>query len=342
MASMAGYNPSASLLPNAGGTIQAMSGGGGAPMGFNPSVSLLPSAGGDINSYKGGFFDQDIQIIGGDGPAGRSASSPAAVPPGGPPPANVPPAAEAPRVPRKKPAVAPSPPQATGAVPPATTGAVPPAATGAAPPPVADPAAAKPEELKAEEPKADGAKPEDTKAGEAETNAESPKIKKIVLFGKSLDLEDPRKMNSDNLTETQMEALKLFGLDGDRVSQKEKRDVIIALFDGKCNTDKPLIFLQNCEPIRRIVQSLALNLLSHLKNSDGPGLNGVDKEPIVSFQQLDDGSMKVCIHFAKDQLSLLSSFVPKKVSNAAKKAKKANKPGKGEAPAGWRTCWRGK
>ena len=75
MATIPCYNPSVSLLPNGGGTIQAMS-GGGAPPGFNPSISLLPSAGGDINSYKGGFFDQDIQIIGGEGgPTGRSASS---------------------------------------------------------------------------------------------------------------------------------------------------------------------------------------------------------------------------------------------------------------------------
>jgi hypothetical protein len=149
-------------------------------------------------------------------------------------------------------------------------------------------------------------------------------------------------MNSDVLTETQVEALKLFGLDGDRVSQKEKRDVIIALFDGKCNTDKPLIFLQNCEPIRRIVQSLALNLLSHLKNAEGPGLNGVDKEPKVTFQQMEDGSMKVCIHFDKSQLSLLSSFVPKKALNKKnKKAKKPAGPGEPAGPATRRGRWFG-
>ena len=38
MATIPGYNPSVSLLPNGGGTIQAMS-GGGAPPGFNPSIS---------------------------------------------------------------------------------------------------------------------------------------------------------------------------------------------------------------------------------------------------------------------------------------------------------------
>ena len=306
MATIAGYNPSVSLLPNGGGTIQAMS-GGGAPPGFNPSISLLPPAGGDINSYKGGFFDQDIQIIGGDGPAGRAASSPAAVPSG------TPPVAEAPRAPRKKPAVAsnagPAQPQPTG---------VPPPANGAAQPPVGGPEAPKPEE-----PKAENAKPE---AGTENATTEDAKVKKIVIFGKSLDLEDPRKMNSDVLTSTQVEALKLFGLDGDRVSQKEKRDIIIALFDGKCNTDKPLIFLQNCEPIRRIVQSLALNLLSTLQKTKGPGLNGVEKEPDVSFQELNDGSLKVCINFAPNQLSILSNFVPKSVINAAKKGKNANKP----------------
>ena len=46
MASLAGYNPNASLLPSGGGVIQPMSGGGdgGAPSGYNASASLLTSA----------------------------------------------------------------------------------------------------------------------------------------------------------------------------------------------------------------------------------------------------------------------------------------------------------
>jgi curved DNA-binding protein CbpA len=304
MATMAGYNPNVSLLPNAGGSIQAMS-GGGAPPGFNPSISLLPSAGGEINSYKGGFFDQEVQIIGGQppaaGPVPRTASAPAAGP-------------GAARVPRRPP-VAPQP----DAQPPPPTGAPaqPPAAPGDAAQP---PEAPKPPEA---------AKPEESKP---EKDEKDEKTKNIVIFGKSLVLEDPRKMASDVLTESQVEALKLFGLDGDKVSDKDKREIIIALFDGKCNTDKPLIFLQNCEPIRRVVQSLALNLLSHLKNTEGPGLEGVDKEPKVTLQELDDGSLKVCIQFDANQLSLLSKFIPKRVINA-KKAKKANKPAAAPKPA---------
>jgi hypothetical protein len=89
--------------------------------------------------------------------------------------------------------------------------------------------------------------------------------KKLILFGTPITLENPKVRKGDTVSENQLKALKLLGLDGEGLSVQEKFDVIQALYDGKCDTDKPLIFLQNCEPIRRIVQALALNILEKIQ-----------------------------------------------------------------------------
>ena len=65
---MAGYNPNVSLLPQGGGTIQAMSGGGSMsggyafspPMGYNATASVLPSVNAQIPAYHGGFYTQNM------------------------------------------------------------------------------------------------------------------------------------------------------------------------------------------------------------------------------------------------------------------------------------------
>jgi len=140
--------------------------------------------------------------------------------------------------------------------------------------------------------------------------------KDIIIFGTPLHLEDPRKTDSDTFTESQIEALKLFGLDGDAVKDNEKRKILIALYDGKCNTEKPLIFLEKCEPIRTIVQRLALQLLGNIQSGNTNVLNNIQKEeqPIVEFNKLSDGSMKVSVTFKPGQLSILSKITKKKIS----------------------------
>jgi hypothetical protein len=63
------YNPNVSLLPSGGGTIQAMSGGGEAPLGYNANASVISLtnnvADAPIIEMKGGAFDKDIADLGG-------------------------------------------------------------------------------------------------------------------------------------------------------------------------------------------------------------------------------------------------------------------------------------
>ena len=143
--------------------------------------------------------------------------------------------------------------------------------------------------------------------------------KDIILFGTPLTLENPGYNPSKPLEGDQLTALTLFGVDGPGVTDKEKRDIVQALYDGKCNTDKPLVMLNHCEPIRRIVQSLALNLLSKL-GPDGKGdVEGISKEekPEISYEKLPDGSIRICLTFKPDQLHLISKFTPKALVNGA-------------------------
>jgi hypothetical protein len=139
--------------------------------------------------------------------------------------------------------------------------------------------------------------------------------KEITIFNKTMQLEDPsslRKNAKKKLTENQINVLKEFGLEGDGVTREEKIQILEALYSGTgCDTSKPLILLEQCEPIRRILQSLALNLLGRLepinaqKKKNVNALKGV-KKPIVSVEKATDGTTKVCLSFGPDQVGTLS------------------------------------
>jgi hypothetical protein len=266
MSSIAGYNPNVSLLPNAGGTIQPMSGGAmiEPPTGFNPNASLLPEVGGEISSYKGGsLFDEPITSIGG----------------------------------KPKPIVVNSEPSITSPEPSSIPLQVPTPVNS-----ISTPSITITPPLQPKKPNND-IEPSNTK------DTESSGTKDIILFGTNISLENPS--GTTTFTDSQILALKQFGLDGPGLSDKEKRDVLQALYDGKCNSDKPLIMLEQCEPIRRIVQSLALNLLSKLTPPDSKAINTIitkEEQPEVKYEKLGDGSMKVSITFKPNQLSLLSKF----------------------------------
>ena len=84
--------------------------------------------------------------------------------------------------------------------------------------------------------------------------------KQITLNGHKLTIGPPWDL-SEGSKET--EALAWFGVD--KTSDEElKKEVLQALYDGVCDTDKPLIMILECEPIRRLVQSLAEKLLGNL------------------------------------------------------------------------------
>jgi hypothetical protein len=183
---------------------------------YNPQQSLIPATGGEISSYKGGFSQEEpITIIGGEGPADGTRSKTAAAKTTSEPP---------------KPATAgvkpPVKPATSGTVPPADTpsATTPSAATGATAGPTV--------EIKID---ATGAtKPADTKATDIKpTNTKNAK-KDLILFGTPLTLENPSKNPTAPLSGDQLTALKLFGLDGPGLEDKVKRDVVQALYDGKC------------------------------------------------------------------------------------------------------------
>jgi hypothetical protein len=88
----------------------------------------------------------------------------------------------------------------------------------------------------------------------------NPLKKQITLNGRKLTLEKPWDFSEGS---TATEALAWFGVDKTS-DEMLKGEVLQALFDGVCDTDKPLIMVLECEPIRRLIQSLAEKLLGNL------------------------------------------------------------------------------
>jgi hypothetical protein len=96
-------------------------------------------------------------------------------------------------------------------------------------------------------------------AAKSSTN-EAPSSKQITLNGHTITLTKPFDLNEGS---KESEALAWFGVDK-AADEGLKKEVLQALFDGVCDTDKPLIMVLECEPIRRLVQSLAEKLLVNL------------------------------------------------------------------------------
>jgi hypothetical protein len=339
-----GYDYTKSLI-NAGGNgpIMAMSGGGdGVPPTntYNAGASLIqPIQGVPIPSYRGGFLDEEDGVFsGGEGNPGIKSTVgqerlESAL--------------------RKRPQVAPS--ASTGPITtvnaPTTSSSVPIANANSNSVANISPDTANP--LPATEvvttvapvtvntplnsnskPVVEVSQPSGSTPSNVNKEDDGIKTKDIVLFGESITLDNPEK-DGEPFTESQIKSLKAFGLDGSGINDTQKRDVLKALYEGKCNTSQPLIMLEQCEPIRRIVQSLALNLLSKLGTNGKPSLNITkEEEPEVKYEKLGDGSMKLSILFKPGQLGLLSKFKPeveKKTTN--NKVKSNNKGGPSSTPA---------
>ena len=83
--------------------------------------------------------------------------------------------------------------------------------------------------------------------------------KTITLFGNPLTLTMPKDDLTEDRTNDQIKALDLLKMSD--ASPDKQYKVLKALYDGKCDTDKPLAMLSTCEPIRIIIQNLALKLL---------------------------------------------------------------------------------
>ena len=213
---MAGYNPNMSLLPQGSGTIHAMSGGGGAiggdtmnggyqftpPMGYNPSNSVIQAGYGAIHPFSGGVYNQHVdgEMMG----AGPKLKKPRAKVT----PITVPPVPPVPPVPNTSASISPVPPvpNTSASVPAATnTGVSVPSVTNTSTP----------------VPSVTG----DSDAKSSKVNVDNTKSS-IILFGTQLFLENPSINPTKPLEADQLTALKLFGIDGPGVTDKEKRGVV--------------------------------------------------------------------------------------------------------------------
>jgi len=114
------------------------------------------------------------------------------------------------------------------------------------------------------------------------TQTDEPSSKKITLNGHTITISKPWDLTEGS---KESEALAWFGVD--KTSDEElKKEVLQALFDGVCDTDKPLIMVLECEPIRRLVQSLAEKLLGNLTRPV------VKKTPaVVAAQELQSATL---------------------------------------------------
>lgn len=327
MASLAGYNPNASLLPSGGGVIQPMSGGGdgGAPSGYNASASLLPSSGGEIAPFRGGFFmSPGPMFVGGEGEtnntnwntardlAGKSIAEGT----------NIDSIKDSTPLNGAATSDTTSTTNATMTLNPSVSSVVPTVSTTNDITSVLTPAPAP------------ASSPVITTATTSKAVNVTPAMegaKQITLFSESLSLDNPKNLkatikNSGNFEGDYLKALELFGVDGPVVSPKEKLEILQAIYDGKCTTDAPLAMLETCEPIRRIVHTLALNLLGKMVPVTSKIIPGKGKEietilkPIsnvykeekikVSIQDnKNDSTFTICMIFGKDQRGLISKKI---------------------------------
>jgi hypothetical protein len=304
MATMAGYNPQASLLPAGGGTIQPMSGGGSGapPPGFHPEQSMLPPAGGVIAPYRGG-----AACYGGKSSGAcyeMQDSEPASTP--------TPAAATGPSLGNRMRSAAS---KASAAIGKAGTAAG--EALGRAGTALGEAGSVIRSKLKGPPSSGTGtATVTDVPAttSSSTTSLETvegelgPNKKAVTIFATRLVLEDPK--TTDELTENQIKALSLFGLEGKAVSIADKKAILQGLYDGVCNTetDKPLIFMAQCEPLRTVIQSLALNMLERLEPQQKNKVNTLKraKKTVVTAEQKDNGSLTISVSLPAGERGTLS------------------------------------
>jgi exonuclease III len=93
-----------------------------------------------------------------------------------------------------------------------------------------------------------------------ETHTTPSNARSITLFGRRLDVRASKEIKE--FTADEIDALHLLGVEDGEESLK--KDVIQALYDGTCDTDLPISMLLECEPIRRIINSLIEKLLKNL------------------------------------------------------------------------------
>ena len=95
-----------------------------------------------------------------------------------------------------------------------------------------------------------------------------PNQKDVIVFGNTYRLTaimtTDKKETIDSIQEdaSALAALEEFGLD--KKDQEIRQQILRALYSGKCNTDSSVSFLSLCEPIRIIIRQLALDFHTSL------------------------------------------------------------------------------
>jgi hypothetical protein len=243
------------MIPPVGGTIHAMRGGGdgGAPSGYNPSLIMTPyvnpssvhipaySGGGDLSTVAvGAVATKEVNnaarrvndtVTGVDPVTNADLNANAGTVP------NVNPVPIAQTISANEPVVI---------------------AVGAVATKESHNASMRTPSTKTKAPSSPATVQIDTPIEQPATD--EPTEKKITLNGHTVTISKPWDYSEGSKAN---EALAWFGVDK-AADEELKGEVLQALFDGVCDTNKPLIMVLECEPIRRLVQSLAEKLLGNL------------------------------------------------------------------------------
>ena len=85
--------------------------------------------------------------------------------------------------------------------------------------------------------------------------------KSILVIDEYIKISDPNKITQ--LNSNHIKALKKLGLE--KAEPKLQKEILIALYTETCTTYNSISSFKQCEPIRKIVQTLALKMLSTLR-----------------------------------------------------------------------------
>lgn len=136
------------------------------------------------------------------------------------------------------------------------------------------------------------------KGGDEFENKASVMYKHITILGISYIIEKPTDEN--NLTSNHNKIIEVLGLT--QLESNEKYKIIKALYDNECNLDKPLIMISGCEPVRKIIDSVGLYLLTNISvprvKSGGSNWNKAIEptekrsEPTEKLKKAEKGTVK--------------------------------------------------
>jgi hypothetical protein len=119
--------------------------------------------------------------------------------------------------------------------------------------------------------------------------SQNPNEKEVIIFGNPYQLR--RNIPNNKFSKDEEKVCELLGIE--KATDVLKKDVIVAFYDGVCDTNRPLSMILDCEPIRRIIQSLSKVYLHKLVASRKKGVKDL-------FEQYERNTI-VSVNIAKEQ-----------------------------------------